>query len=72
MGLDTHQLREALRNGSFHDEVRTDIYEAQQLGISAVPFFVLNRKYGISGAQAPEIFLKNIQIAYEELKKENP
>lgn len=72
MGLDTHQLREALSNDSFHDEVRTDIYEAQQLGISAVPFFVLKRKYGISGAQSPEIFLKNIQIAYEEWKKENP
>lgn len=71
MGLDTHQLSEALANDSFHEEVRTDIYEAQQLGISAVPFFVLNRKYGISGAQAPETFLKKIQVAFEEWSKEN-
>lgn len=71
MGLDTHQLSEALANDSFHEEVRTDIYEAQQLGISAVPFFVLNRKYDISGAQAPETFLKKIQVAFEEWSKEN-
>lgn len=72
IGLDTLQLSEALANDSFYDEVRTDIYEAQHLGISAVPFFVLNRKYGISGAQAPETFLKNMQIAFEEWRKENP
>lgn len=39
---------------------------AQQLGINAVPFFVLNDKYGVSGAQQPELFLEVLQKAYGE------
>ena len=34
---------------------------AAQLGINAVPFFVINDKYGISGAQQPELFLEALE-----------
>jgi predicted DsbA family dithiol-disulfide isomerase len=37
-------------------EVKKDFREAQNLGIQGVPFFVINRKYGISGAQPSECF----------------
>lgn len=39
-----------------------------QLGISGVPFFIINRKYGISGAQTPEVFTRAIQDVTSEKK----
>ena len=39
---------------------------AAQLGINAVPFFVINDKYGISGAQQPELFLEALEKTWEE------
>lgn len=71
IGLETDGLKRALESGSFAKEVSADINEARQLGISGVPFFVVNRKYGISGAQDADIVLKTIQKAYDEWSKEN-
>jgi predicted DsbA family dithiol-disulfide isomerase len=39
---------------------------------SGVPFFVLDRKYGISGAQPQEVFEQSILKAWKEHVKENP
>lgn len=72
IGLDTEQLKPVLENGSFSDDVRKDIYEAQQIGVSGVPFFVLNRKYGVSGAQDPVVFLQVLEKAFGEWREENP
>ena len=44
-------------------EVEADILEARQLGASGVPFFVLDRKYGVSGAQPVEVFAKALETA---------
>jgi predicted DsbA family dithiol-disulfide isomerase len=44
--------------------VRADIEEARRLGASGVPFFVIDRKYGISGAQPAETFLQALRTAY--------
>ena len=46
------------------DAVRADIEEARRLGASGVPFFVIDRKYGISGAQPAETFLQALRTAY--------
>ncbi|VDG97703.1 Protein-disulfide isomerase [Lysinibacillus sphaericus] len=51
---------------AYADEVRADIEEAKQLGVTGVPFFVFNRKYAISGAQPPEAFLQAIEKILEE------
>lgn len=72
IGLDTNELKTALGNCSYADEVRADIYEAQQIGIRGVPFFVFNRKYAVSGAQAPQTFLQTLQKSFAEWRKENP
>lgn len=72
MGLDRDELNTALENGSFADDVNRDIYEASQIGVRGVPFFVFNRKYGVSGAQAPETFLETLGNSFAEWKKENP
>jgi predicted DsbA family dithiol-disulfide isomerase len=72
IGLNENELKIALESGSFADEVRKDIYEAQQVGVRGVPFFVFNRKYAASGAQEPETFLDTLEKAFSEWRKENP
>jgi predicted DsbA family dithiol-disulfide isomerase len=53
--------------------VKKDITKARQVGVQGVPFFVLNNKYAVSGAQSSPIFLDALQKAYSEFKKEkNP
>jgi predicted DsbA family dithiol-disulfide isomerase len=66
-------LRTAVLEGTrFSDEVRKDIYEAQQVGAKGVPFFVLDRKYAVSGAQQPETFLGALEQSFAEWQKANP
>ena len=69
IGLDASALQVALESGMYADEVRTDIKEAEQLGLRGVPFFVFDRKYGISGAQDSSVFLETLEKAYEESKR---
>ncbi|MBD7952446.1 MULTISPECIES: DsbA family oxidoreductase [Oerskovia] len=56
VGLDADEVRAALENGDFADDVEQDIAQARAYGISGVPFFVFNGKYGVSGAQDPAVF----------------
>jgi predicted DsbA family dithiol-disulfide isomerase len=72
MGLDTISLKTALENGSYADDVKADILEAQQLGVSGVPFFILNRKYAVSGAQESQTFFEALTKAFDEWSKRNP
>ncbi|CAM4090877.1 DsbA family oxidoreductase [Deinococcus marmoris] len=55
VGLDGTEVRTALESGRYADDVRQDEAQAQQLGISSVPFFVLGGKYGVSGAQGADV-----------------
>jgi predicted DsbA family dithiol-disulfide isomerase len=66
IGLDENELSQVLTSDAFAEEVQQDIYEAQQVGVRGVPFFVLNRKYGISGAQPTAIFLNALNQSYQE------
>ena len=70
LGLDTSALKTALENGTYADDVRKDIYEAQQVGVRGVPFFVFNRKYAVSGAQQSQVFLQTLEKSFTEWKKE--
>lgn len=72
IGVDTEVLKTALESGSYADAVRTDIYEAQQVGVRGVPFFVFNRKQAVSGAQESGTFLEVLNKTYSEWRKENP
>lgn len=65
-GLDALETEVMLKSNDFTDEVRYDEKTAQNIGISGVPFFVINQKYGISGAQSPETFLGALVKAEEE------
>jgi protein disulfide-isomerase len=66
IGLDPAALKLALESGANADDVRTDIREAEQLGLRGVPFFVFERKYGVSGAQDSRVFLETLEKAYKE------
>lgn len=69
LNLDTVKVKEALSTKQHALAVQSDIQEAQNLGVTGVPFFVINRKYAINGAQASEVFVQNIQKAYTEWKQ---
>ena len=56
VGLDAAETRAALTDHRYADDVAADIAQARSLGINGVPFFVLDGKYGVSGAQSPETF----------------
>lgn len=72
IGLDHSELKTVLEGSNFGDAVRNDIYEAQQVGVRGVPFFVLDRKFAVSGAQQPETFLGALEKAFGEWEKANP
>jgi predicted DsbA family dithiol-disulfide isomerase len=72
IGLDAAELKSVLESTRFADDVRKDVYEAQQVGARGVPFFVLDRKYAVSGAQPSETFLGALQQSFGEWQKANP
>lgn len=72
IGLTEEEMNVALTDNTYEQAVKADIIEASQLGVQGVPFFVVNRKYAISGAQAPEAFLQTIETAFKEWKEANP
>jgi len=57
VGLDAHEVKTVLENGSFKDAVEIDIAQAREFGIQGVPFFVIQNKYGMEGAQNPDRFV---------------
>jgi predicted DsbA family dithiol-disulfide isomerase len=54
-----------LKDGGYADAVRADEQLARQIGIQGVPFFVLGRRYGISGAQPAELLLQALEKAWD-------
>ena len=72
VGLEEEKVIKCLESKEFESDVNNDIKEAMQLGVRGVPFFVLDRKYGISGAQPVEAFDQTLQKAWTDFVKENP
>ena len=65
-GLDESAVRAILDTDAFKDEVIADRTLASQLGATGVPFFVVDMKYGISGAQPLEAFTQTLEGAWAE------
>ncbi|EKX66375.1 DsbA family oxidoreductase [Streptomyces ipomoeae] len=64
-GLDADAARKVLADPTaYADAVRADEREAAELGANGVPFFVLDRKYGVSGAQPAEVFEQALTQAW--------
>jgi predicted DsbA family dithiol-disulfide isomerase len=60
-GLNRDEAAAALGDNRYANAVNADIEIAHRLGVTGVPFYVINDRYGISGAQAPETFLDVLQ-----------
>lgn len=58
VGLDGGAARAALESGEFAQAVQDDIAQARAYGINGVPFFVIDGRYGVSGAQETEVLLE--------------
>lgn len=71
IGLNRAEVQAVLQSDAYANDVRSDITEAESLGVRGVPFFVLDRKYGVSGAQPAEAFQEALEKAFAEWKKEN-
>lgn len=72
IGLEESALAELVKGQAYASEVHRDIAEAEALGVNGVPFFVFDRRYGVSGAQASETFLQVLNRAVGEWKQAQP
>lgn len=72
VGLQKGRVEICLDSDEFLDKVEQDIYESKLIGVRGVPFFVLDRKFGISGAQSKEVFIDTIEKAWKDYVKNNP
>jgi predicted DsbA family dithiol-disulfide isomerase len=64
-GVSEDRARAVIENpDEYAKDVEADIEEARALGAGGVPFFVLDRKYGVSGAQPVETFLQALRTAH--------
>ena len=66
-GLPADEVRELLAGDRFADAVRADEEAAAQLGIRGVPFFVLGRRFGVSGAQPAYVMLQALRKVWDEV-----
>lgn len=64
-GLDASAAGIAMESGAYAAEVESDADLARAFGANGVPFFVFDRKYGISGAQPFEVFVQTISKSLE-------
>ena len=62
-GLDRDAMRAYLDSDIDADLIRSAYQEARQVGVDGVPFFIINRTIGISGAQDPEVLLQAMEQA---------
>ncbi len=65
-GLDAARVDEVLSGTEFTSDVHADVEQAQAYGATGVPFFVIDQKYGVSGAQPTEVFTQVLDKAWSE------
>ena len=66
VGLDVDKVKDILNSDAWSEDVKADRKIASELGANGVPFFVIDMKYGISGAQPVEIFTQTLESAWKE------
>ena len=65
-GLDAEEVTAVLAADRYGDQVRADERQAREYGISAVPFFVVDGRLGVSGAQPPEVLRALLEQGWEQ------
>ncbi|MGI8686849.1 MAG: DsbA family oxidoreductase [Acidimicrobiales bacterium] len=66
VGLDEAEVAEVLAGDAYAGAVRADEREARDLGVRSVPFFVFDRRYGVSGAHPADVLLDVLRQAWDE------
>lgn len=69
VNIPKQQAIEVLNSDQFAEELANDRYDAQQLQITSVPFFVFENQYGIKGVEPIEIFTKTLLQAQQVANK---
>lgn len=72
IGLDKAEVESVLSSNQYADDVLKDGQIAHQMGARGVPFFVMDRAYGVSGAQDPSVFSNTLKTAFDAWREENP
>lgn len=72
IGLGEAEIKTAFIERKYANLVQQDFEEGRKVGVQGVPFFVLDRKYAVSGAQPPQAFMINLEKSFEEWRKLNP
>ena len=67
-GLNKVNIDAMFATNEYSEAVRMDQYEAQQIGVQGVPFFVFNNKFAVSGAQPTDVFKEILEKAWEDEK----
>ena len=65
-GIKEDEARAILNSESYQAECDADIALARQLGITGVPFYAIDMRYGISGAQPDEVFFETLKEAMSQ------
>ena len=65
LGLDVEAAKSVLASNDFIEALDKDRYDAQQIGVQSVPFFVFENRYGIKGAEPNEVFVRTLHQAAE-------
>ena len=65
-GLDEKEVDDVLSSDKYADEVRADEMQAASYGIHGVPYFVINEKYALSGAQPTDVIKQALEQALNE------
>lgn len=65
-GLDEIEVKEVLTSDAYAERVRDDEAQARAYGITAVPFFVIDGKYGVAGAQPADALLEVLERGWRE------
>jgi predicted DsbA family dithiol-disulfide isomerase len=68
IGLSPEEVKQSQTDTKYQSGFEKDIYEARQIGVRGVPFFVFDRKYAVSGAQPVEVFAQTMQKIMNERK----
>jgi predicted DsbA family dithiol-disulfide isomerase len=65
-GLPADRVEAVLASDEFAADVRADVAQARAYGATGVPFFVVDERYGVSGAQPTELFAQLLERAWGE------
>jgi predicted DsbA family dithiol-disulfide isomerase len=66
VGLDAREVAVVLAGTAYADEVRADEEHAMDLGVSGVPFFVIDGRFAVPGAQSTDLFLDTLERAWRK------